>query len=124
MFRSEEQRSEVVRVMLRSLRLQRFWNDGPTDAAIALLEADGGGLSSGERVLFLAAWDVWNGDGKATLAQIMYKLDCPRIRLLGTFLIAVSEGGNAIDRWLEEHEAPNATRASMDGSVEGVEHVS
>lgn len=101
-WRTEQQRGDVARTLLRSLHREDLWTeDGPTAKAVELLEADGGPMSSGERVMLLAAFDVWNGQGHARLDEVMYSLDPERLRLVASLLLALAEGGAAIDRWLE-----------------------
>jgi len=80
-----------------------MWTDGgPTETAIALMEANGGPLSSGERIVLLAAWAVWNGHDGARFADVVYRLDGRNLVALGTLLIAVASSGAAIDTWLEK----------------------
>jgi hypothetical protein len=51
MFRDDRQLAAACRTLLATARLERPWTDqGPTAEAAELLEADGGPLSSGERV--------------------------------------------------------------------------
>jgi hypothetical protein len=73
---------------------------GPTAEAIALLEASGGPLSSGERVVFFAAWAFWNGTDNATLADVIYRLDVTNLRAIATLMLALAQGGHAIDQWI------------------------
>jgi len=73
---------------------------GPTAEAIALLEAGGGPLSSGERVVLFAAWAFWNGTGNATLTDVVYRLDAPNLRGIATLILALAQGGHAIDQWI------------------------
>jgi hypothetical protein len=78
--------------------------NGPTERAIALLESDGGPLSSGERIVLLSAWQIWSGEGKVTLGDVTYRLDGRNLRAIGTLLVAVAGGGAAIDVWLARVE--------------------
>jgi hypothetical protein len=98
-FKNEAQRSEVVRVMLASLHLDFLWVDGrPTEEACGLMEEGGGYLSSGERALLFAAWDVWNGEAHLPFDRLLYGLDPQRMLMMGTFLVAFATG--TIDQWL------------------------
>ena len=115
MFRNERQRSAVAYVLLDSLQLGKLWTvEGPTEAACTLLKKRGGSLSSGERLILLAAFDLWNGDGHADFSELLYRLDDTRLHLLGSFLVAFASGSSGVDRWLAKHlrTDPNATPAS------------
>ena len=78
---------------------------GPTDEAIALFEAGGGPLSSGERVVLLSAWAFWNSAEKVTLADVVYRLDDKNLRAVATLMLALADGGPAIDEWIAAMEA-------------------
>ncbi|HEY6005344.1 MAG TPA: hypothetical protein VIV57_20865, partial [Anaeromyxobacter sp.] len=60
MWLSEKARNDAIREMLATTPgVARLWGaSGPTDQAVKLLEADGGYLSSGERLLLKAAFDL------------------------------------------------------------------
>jgi hypothetical protein len=77
---------------------------GPTPEAIALLEARGGPLSSGERVVLFAAWAFWNGADNATLADVIYRLDDTNLRAIATLMLALAQGAHAIDQWIAASE--------------------
>jgi hypothetical protein len=101
MFRTEAQRACVCTALCDVARLDEMWTvSGPTERAIALLESDGGPLSSGERIVLLSAWQLWSGEGKVTLGDVAYRLDGRNLRAIGTLLVAVAGGGAAIDAWL------------------------
>jgi hypothetical protein len=69
-FRDDEQLSRACRALLASVRHAELWTrSGPTPEAMALLERDGGPLSSGERIVLLAAFAFWNGSGRLELTQ-------------------------------------------------------
>jgi hypothetical protein len=60
--RDDPQLALACRTLLASVRLERLWTDqGLTAEVTELLKADGGPLSSGERVMLLAAWAFWTG---------------------------------------------------------------
>lgn len=110
MFQNDQQRARVCRAILMSARLDSWgagnkrgelWtDDGPTTLAISLLERDGGGMSTGERIMFMAAWSLWNGDGTCTLHDVAFRIDGNNLRCLSTLLLAINEGSQAIDDWL------------------------
>jgi hypothetical protein len=105
MFRSEAQLARACRALCERVRLDGMWTDaGPTETAVALMEANGGPLSSGERIVLLAAWAVWNGHDGARLADVVYRLDGRNLHALGTLMLAVAAGGHAIDAWIAAME--------------------
>jgi hypothetical protein len=78
-----------------------MWTEsGPSEAAIAIMEANGGPLSSGERVVILAAWAFWNGHDGVSFADVVERLDSPNLRAIGGLMTALSSGGAAVDAWL------------------------
>ncbi len=104
MFRDDSQLASACRVLLAMVRLERLWNDhGPTSEATDLLEADGGPLSSGERVMLLAAWAFWNGAGGLTIAEVLERLDGESVEALCFLVMASKCGADAVDDWLAEH---------------------
>jgi hypothetical protein len=106
MFRDDRQTSDAVRVLLRSVGLERLWTDaGPTEEALKLRDQRGGPMSHGEALVLLAAFDFWNGQGKVQLSDLLAVLDGERTRLIATLMIAASEGASAVDRWIAEHRA-------------------
>jgi hypothetical protein len=103
MFTSEQQRSEVCRTLLEAVYRGDLWDHtGPTDAALDLLEADGGPLSSGERVMLKIAFDVWNGGGNATMSGAFYTLDQSRRTVVADLMLALDDG-RQIDDWLARY---------------------
>jgi hypothetical protein len=104
MFRDDPQMALACRTLLVAVRLERLWTDeGPTAEATELLEADGGPLSSGERVMLLAAWAFWNGSGGVTLADILERLDAYPAEALCFLVLASKYGADAVDDWLVEN---------------------
>jgi hypothetical protein len=73
---------------------------GPTEEAIALFEAGGGPLSSGERVMLLVTWAFWNSAEKATLADVVYRLDDNNLHAVATLMLALAHGAAALDEWI------------------------
>jgi hypothetical protein len=104
MFRDDRQLARACRTLLATVRLGRLWGeDGPTCEAKALLESDGGPLSSGERVMLLAAWAFWNGSGGLSLAEVLERLDGEPAEALCFLVMASKYGADAVDDWLVEH---------------------
>lgn len=105
MFRSDEQLARACRVLCDQVGLGGLWTpSGPTAHAVDLLEAGGGPLSSGERIVMMTAWAVWNSDGNARVADVIHRLDDRNLSAIGSLMIAVSHGGHAIDEWLAKME--------------------
>ena len=105
MFESDAESARVCRALCACGGLRELWTPtGPTDDAIALLAADGGPLSGGERTMLLVAWAVWNGDGAIPLGEVISRLDGRALRAVGALLMAIASGEGAIERWLAEHE--------------------
>ena len=77
-------------------------------AGVELVEhsAEGGaGLSHGEELMFLAAWDVWGRRGKVSIEELLGTLDGENLELVGSLLVALARGSSsALDRWLADHE--------------------
>jgi hypothetical protein len=87
------------------VRLGRLWtDDGPTREALDLLDSDGGPLSSGERIMLLAAFTFWNGRRSLSLAEILETLDVEPSEMVCALLVAVKRGPDAVDDWLVEYE--------------------
>ena len=104
MFRDDPQLSRACHTLLAMVRLERLWTEqGPTPQARALLEANGGPLSSGERVMLLAAWAFWNGSGGVTLAEVLERLDLDPAEALCFLVLAAKYGADAVDDWIFEH---------------------
>jgi hypothetical protein len=88
--RADKQLARACCALLATVHLERLWTeDGPTPEASELLEADGGPLSSGERIVLLAAWTFWNGSGGRRLADILEQFDADPMEAL-CFLVMAS----------------------------------
>jgi hypothetical protein len=68
------------------------------------MESNGGALSSGERVVILAAWAFWNGHDALSFADVVECLDGPNLRAIAHLMLALDAGGAAIDAWLARLE--------------------
>jgi hypothetical protein len=106
-FRDEAQHAAVCRALLARVDLGDLWTDaGPTARALALLAEDGGGLSSGERTLLLAAFALWNNHRELRFAELLRHLDDDNLKTIGELLAAISRGPDAIDAWLADWSEP------------------
>jgi hypothetical protein len=111
-FRSDAQLARVCRALCADVGLAHLWtDDGPSDEAIGLRDAGGGPLSSGERIMVLAAWDVWNSHGSTNLGDVVHRLDGRRLATIGTLLVAVAGGMHAIDAWLAKRNLETSGHA-------------
>ena len=109
MFRNSRQKSEVLQTLLESVSLDHLWTpNGPTDAALRYRDANGGPLSSGERIMLLATFDLWNGTGGLKFAEMPGPLDPRRAQKLLSLLSAMTYGSDAVDRWLEREKSVHA----------------
>jgi hypothetical protein len=107
MFRDDGQLARACRTLLTTVRLERLWTEaGPSAEASDLLAADGGPLSSGERVVLLAAWAFWNGSGGLTLAEVLERLEGEPAEALCFLVMASQYGADAVDDWLAERGRP------------------
>ena len=105
MFSSDEQFARVCRAICSRARLAELWtSEGPTAQASALLEHDGGPLSSGERMVLLVAWSIWNGSGHVTIGDVLHQLDSISLAMLGKLMLAAAQGSGAIEAWIVEAE--------------------
>ncbi len=93
MFKNDQQRAAVCQVVCTLGKVPgTYWtDDGPTEAAKAVLD-DRDALSSGERLMVLVAWDVWNGHGKVHIERLLRTLDGDNLRHVGWLLYALSFG--------------------------------
>lgn len=104
MWRSEKARNSAIRSMLASTpAVSRLWSEtGPTDAAVELLERGGGYLSSGERVVLRAAFDLWNGQGNCKVGELLDTLDAVRLRAVANAILARDERDVPTIEWRDD----------------------
>jgi hypothetical protein len=101
MIRNDEQRAEICDALVKPLHHKGIrW----TANGCSLKAGARPGLSSGELILYQAAWAFWNSSSphgkKSALGDVYFRIDAPRQRMIGELLIAYSEGPNALDAWL------------------------
>jgi len=83
MFKNDAQCARACQALCNRVRLGRMWTPtGPSEEACAVLAANGGPLSSGERVIVLATFALWNGDGTLTFADL-FRLDSDNLLAIG-----------------------------------------
>lgn len=113
MFQSEMQRAAVCEHLCQTARLRdRMWTldpPGPTQAAIQVVRGKAP-LSHGEKLMVLAAWDIWNGTGKCRVGELVDVLDGTNLATLGDCLKAIANGPRAVTRWLGEGDTESCGR--------------
>lgn len=106
MFRNNKQQCQALRMLLQSVRLDYLWtDDGPVSEAFRLRDANGGPLSSGERLMLLAVFDLWNGSGNLRFSEVPGPLDARRAQRLLSLILAINIGSEAVDQWLKKESA-------------------
>jgi hypothetical protein len=73
---------------------------GPTPQALAFVRAGGGSLAGDERILLLAAFALWNGQGGIPLVEVVEQLDRRPAERLCSLVVAIKRGAKAIDEWI------------------------
>ena len=80
MWKNRMQATEAIRAMLHKVGLDQLWTpDGPT-AEAGTLVANDGQLSPGDQTMVRVAFDLWNGTGGATVADLLRVLDGNELR--------------------------------------------
>jgi hypothetical protein len=89
MWASEKaQTAAIITLLSPHPALAGLWTDkGPTRLACAFLE-HGAPLSGGEMLLLKVAFDLWNGRGKATVADLLTTLDERNLRAVCDAILA------------------------------------
>lgn len=120
-FSDDQQLADVCNVLCEHASLPGMWTAayGPTEKAQKLLATDCAGLSAGQRVTFLAAWELWDEDrvdansGKIApyaktlrLGYILCALTGKYLLPLATLLVALAGGPAAVDDWLARNRLP------------------
>lgn len=112
MFRTDQQINAACTVLLERAHMRGFWTGAsPTEKTHGFAEKDGGPMSSGERVMLLVAYAMWNGTGGLELAALM-KLDDENLEAVASLLGAIADGRNAgaVDEWIEGHRREPLSR--------------
>ena len=102
MVRDDKQLAAVCIAVCRRIPEDvELWTlDGPAELAKRWRKRSP--LSSGERVLLLVAWALWNNSTPRILfADVVHSLSGDNLAFLGGLLVALAGGSEAIDGWLE-----------------------
>jgi hypothetical protein len=107
MFRDDAQLARCCRALMAQARMEKLWTvAGPTPHALELLDANGGPLSSGERIMLLVTFAFWNGRGELRFAEIVETLDVEPTGAVCLLLTAVKRGADQVDAWLDTYGVP------------------
>jgi hypothetical protein len=106
-FQTEVQLARVFKVLVAHANQPGLWTDhGPTPAAQQVLAKNGGVLSLSERALVLFAWVLWktpNDPTKLKVSDIVGNLDTENLALVGSLFLAMSQGPDGVDRWIDAY---------------------
>jgi hypothetical protein len=103
-FKDDVQRARACRGLLAPAGLQYLFTiNGPNQEAKALLEKNGDPLERTERVLFLAAWDLWCGWGKLHFNDILTRIDLRDTERIASLVVAAKRNTAAVDAWLTHY---------------------
>jgi hypothetical protein len=104
MFSNRLQVAQVCRTLTYGIAPQALFTPaGPSEAAQALRQAEVSALPGGDRALLELAFWLWEGGQSPRMGAVIELVDRTRLRMVGTLLVALSEGAAAIDRWLRAH---------------------
>jgi hypothetical protein len=121
-FRDDQQLADACNVLCEHASLPGMWTAGygPTERAERVLATDCSGLSAGQRVFFLASWELWDEDRvDATSGSLAPYSRTPRLGYvvcaltgkyllpLATLLVAMAGGPSAVDEWLSLNRLPH-----------------
>jgi hypothetical protein len=102
-FRDETHACSAIRALLGSVGLEGLWTlSGPTREADLLRNEKGAALPTPQRILLLAAFDLWNGQGGVAFVEVAQGLPSRPARTLLTLTAAASLSPTAVDRWLSD----------------------
>jgi hypothetical protein len=113
-FRDDGQVAEVCKLLCERASLPGLWTVGygPTAEGERILSRDCAGLSAGQQVMFLAAWELWDEDRVKDQAHVLRlgyvvrALTGKYLMPLATLLAAMAEGPHAVDAWLTRNRLP------------------
>lgn len=112
MVRDTAQRCAICRrlIQLAGLDAESLWTrEGPTEKASALIFSPAK-LDGPQAVLVRLAWDVWSGSGGCRVVDLLHHLG-DNARAVGELVLALADGGDAIDRWLEGQTVRRSSKA-------------
>ena len=100
MFRDDLQKATVCLVLLDQVGLSHLWaEDGPTEKAKELLEAEGGDLLGDEKLVFLTTCAIWSGEGGPSMSELR-ALAPARLVAVASLMRCLGTDAEAVDQWL------------------------
>jgi hypothetical protein len=113
-FRDDTQLAEVCKVLCEHASVPGMWTAGygPTAEAERVLSRDCAGLSAGQQIIFLTAWELWDEDRVKEQSHILRVGFIVRVLTgkyllpLSTLLVAMAGGPAAVDAWLTKNRLP------------------
>jgi hypothetical protein len=115
MFKDDQQRAYVCKVLLGSLGMGRYWTEhGPTEEAKDIwMKWKSGPWSHGEKIIWGLAWSLWTGDDDPAIpfGEIIYTLDGDRLKLVGSLVVAL-HSSSALQKWINLY-GPQAPVGSL-----------
>ncbi len=113
-FRDDSQIAEVCKVLCEHASVPGMWTTGygPTAEGERVLSRDCAGLSAGQQIMFLAAWELWDEDRVKEQSHILRLGFIVRVLTgkyllpLSTLLVAMAEGPAGVDAWLSRSRLP------------------
>lgn len=94
--------AQVCKALLRRIGCDDYWSSaGPSRVARNI--RDGQVVASGDEefLLLMLAFDLHDGTGEAKAYDLLTSLDPPELAAVGSLLVALSEGPDAVGRWLQ-----------------------
>lgn len=99
----ESRRAAVCRALAGLAGLAYMWGEeGPTEEGADILEAREMPLSEEERILLEAIWAIWEDNPGPTFSELL-ALESEKLKTVGKLLVAMADGHNAVDSWLNLH---------------------
>jgi hypothetical protein len=103
-------RGRVCRTLLANVDLPELWTRrGPTREAKSLLKDSKADMDLRQRVILRLTWGIW-GSEVSHPASELFSLDGDALYLVGSLLVALSDGPRSIDMWIQDL-APKDFRA-------------
>jgi hypothetical protein len=113
-FRDDSQVAEVCNLLCEHASMPGMWTVGygPTSECERILSRDCAGLTAGQQVIFLVAWELWNEERVdkqshiVRFAFVVRVLTGKYLMPLATLLVAMGGGPEAVDDWLSSNRLP------------------
>lgn len=104
MFKSAGQRAAVCETLCVWNEWPSLWcSTGPSDRTQGIVEGRLAAFAPVEQALAPVVWALWRGDPQVSVN--IQKLPAATLLSVATLLEALAYGGDAVDQWIEEHNA-------------------